>query len=74
LADPATRAKMSAASKAALADPATRAKMSAARKAALAAKDDRDNQPQQRRTRADKAVLQDVPRDPLEAALFGGAR
>jgi len=34
--DPAVRAKMSAARKAALADPAVRAKMSAARKAALA--------------------------------------
>ena len=36
LADPAVRAKMSAARKAALADPAVRAKMSAASKAALA--------------------------------------
>ena len=66
----ATRAKMSAARKAALADPAVRAKMSAASKAAWAEKYEQDMRPKQRRET--RKCLPPVPRDPFEALLFGG--
>ena len=68
----ATRAKMSAARKAAWADPAVRAKMSAARKAAWAEKYEQDMRPKQRRE--SRKCLPPVPRDPYEAMLFGGGR
>lgn len=69
---PEQRAKMSAASKAALADPAVRAKMSAARKAAWAEKYEAELAP--KRKRETRKGLGEIPRDPFEAALFGGAR
>ena len=85
----ATRAKMSAARKAACADPAVRAKMSAASKAAWA-----DPAVRAKMSAASKAAwaekyerdlapkqrresrkgLPPVPRDPYEAMLFGGGR
>ena len=72
LADPAVRAKMSAASKAALADPAVRAKLSAARKAAAAEREDRELQP--KRKREQRKELGEVPRDALESLIFGGGK
>ena len=71
-ADPAVRAKMSAASKAAWADPAVRAKRSAARKAALAEKYEADLAP--KRKRESRKGLGDVPRDPFEQMFFGKRR
>ena len=72
LADPAVRAKMSAARKAAWADPAVRAKMSAARKAAWADREERELQP--KRIRQLRKGLGDVPQDAFEARLFGKKR
>ena len=85
----ATRAKMSAASKAAWADPAVRAKMSAARKAAWADPAVRAKMSAARKAawaekyeqdmrpkqrRETRKCLPPVPRDPYEAMLFGGGR
>lgn len=67
-----TRAKMSAARKAALADPAVRAKMSAATKAAWAQKHEASLVPKQRREMRSHAALAEIARDPFEALLFGG--
>lgn len=67
----ATKAKMSAASKAAWADPEVRQRMSEASKKAWAEKYEADLAPKQRREQ--RKGLPPVPRDPYEALLFGGA-
>lgn len=50
---------------------AARQRMSEATKAAWARKDDLAGQPKQRRETRAAQALREVPRDPLEAALFG---
>lgn len=52
--------------------PEQRAKMSAARKAAWAEKYEAELAP--KRKRETRKGLGEIPRDPFEAALFGGAR
>ena len=84
-----TKAKMSAARKAAWADPAVRAKMSAARKAAWADPAVRakmsaaskaawaekyEQDMRPKQRRETRKCLPPVPRDPYEAMLFGGGR
>ena len=65
-----TRARMSEAHKAAWADPAVRARMSEARKAAWADRYEAEMQPRQ--VRETRKSLGEVPRDALEALIFGG--
>lgn len=69
---PEVRKRMSEARKAAWADPAVRKRMSEAQKAAWAAKNDAQGAMVQRRERGGADALRKIPRDALEAALFGG--